>query len=1166
MRLTTVILIASILQVSAATFAQQITIDRKNASLESLLKEIRTQSNFDFFYDAKIIPKDKLVDISVKNVDINQALKKILSGSSLTYKIEGKIVTIKKQSEPTFIDKIISVFEQIDIRGKVVDENGKPMAGASVFVADSETKTTTNANGEFFLENISENATILIGFVGYLPIERPAARAMGTIKMVPATANLEEVQVTFNTGYEKIDRARSAGSIVKPDLKVVLNRSTSTNLIDRLEGLVPGLSSGSGGQRGGVVIRGTTSLNVSTTPLIVVDGIPGVDINTINVQDIESVNVLKDATSASIWGAQAANGVVVITTKKGVAGDKVRIDYDGYYAFQGRTDRDYLPRLTTAQSVGIARELFLPSTVATSYNQAISEGAMNPLTQILWNEKNGTITAALAQLRYDSLSRIDNLSSIEDQFIRDAATLNQTISLSGGGKVHTFNASINHIGSQNNTPNNRNNQYKINLNNNFTLSDRIRLNLAGDLTNRVIRTQGIGDDGVYAILTGAPRYQLFNDANGNPLNLNYLAPVTAPYGIRGYHETTRLDYQTRSRINLDYNPLQEIDRQYATTNSLGARIVGGGTIDILKGLKFTGTYGYNYFSISGREVLDQDNYNVRNQLMRFTRAANATATPIYNLPREGGRLMTDNSVEKAWTIRNQLSYGLDWEKNQISVMAGQEASSSQSIGNSTTYYGWDDQLQTSRPVDFDRLKGNVNGGVAGTFGNLPVNVSGGEGVIVRRTSYFATGGYTFDKTYTLNASWRIDQTNLFGLDKSAQNRPVYSFGAKWALANETFMKPVSWLNSLDLRFSYGITGNAPEPGQAASYDILEAETNPQYVSGVGLILRTPKNDKLTWERTQVYNGGLDFSILNGRLNGQIDAYLKNTTDLIGSLATSPLTGYASVIGNFGDLQNKGIDIGLNSVNLRTMNFEWNTGVVVSYNKNKLVKLNMNAATTASELIGFENGLTRVVGQPLFLMYSYDYAGLNVAGDPQVRLADGTFLSEPNVALPVDAVLSGLAQAPWNGGLSNNFRYKNFNLGINVVYSLGYKMRDPRSGVSTTDPQFLNRWKATGDEDITEIPRWLLFGSDEAAARDLDFYRYSNRRVMDASYAKIRDITLDYGLPQNIVRKLSAQAINFRFQLSNLLLWTANDLNYDPEASGFTRPAQGTVTLGAHITF
>ena len=1186
MRLTTVILIASILQVSAASFGQQITINRKNASLESLLKDIRKQSQYDFFYEGKIIPKNKSVDISLKNADINEALKRLLAGSSLTYTIDGKIVTIKMQNKPTLMDKIIAVFERIDVHGKVVDENGKPMSGASVYVEDSTNKTTTDEKGEFYIKNVSDNANIIIAYVGYSPIERLAARELGTIRMELSTRDLKEVEIKFNTGYEQISRERAAGSFSKPDLKVMMNRTSTPNILQRLEGLVPGLlvnaqainqtdAAGMDGVRAGLLVRGQSSIPnltpgtaplTSTAPLIVIDGIEfNGDISQVNMQDVDDITVLKDATSASIWGAKAANGVIVITTKKGKAGDKLKIDYDGYYAFQGRPDLDYVPRLNSRQFIAVSRELFPQYLPFNKNYRTVSQnfGSL-PHLKIQYDQARKKITQAQADYKLDSLANLSNTSQIADLFVRDAATLNQTVSVSGGGPVHTFYGSINHIGTQNNTPGSANNQYKINLNNNLVLGKRVTVSVNADLTNTVTRIQN-----TYSPSRSIVPYQMFKDVNGNPLNINYLKGMPSEDGGIVLPDSLRTIYQSKSRINLNYNPILEQGTSYTTSNGLYARLVGGVKVNILKGLDFQGAYGYNVSNTNTRAVRDQSNYDMRIQVMQFTQAANSSVIPVYNIPEIGGTLNVNTSASKEWTLRNQLFYNRDWDKHQLSLMAGQQATSSTPVTTTGTYYGWDDQLQTSRPIDLARLAAGINGAVAGSIDLPGNNVGGGEGRIARTTSYYANLGYTFDRKYTLNATWRIDESNLFGRDKSAQNRPVYSIGGKWAVRNESFMQPVNWLNRLDIRLTYGITGNAPFAGTAASYDILSAQNNPNYVTGAGYLLSSPKNTKLSWEGTRVYNAGIDFSIFKDRLSGSIDGYIKKTADLIGALSTSPLTGYDNVIGNYGNMENKGIDIGLTSTNIVTRNFTWSSGLTFSYNKNNLTLLKENVPTTGEALVG----TNRLVGYPLDASFVYNYGGLNSVGDPQIRRADGSFSSEINVALPEDILYMGTTQPVWSGGFQNNFQYKSFGLSASMVYNGGHVMRsnlNPTTNeqiIGQNDLQlgFLDRWKVSGDENRTDIPRYVPSG-ELANARNLSYYINSQRLTLNASYLKIRDITLSYSVPEFVANKINAQAISFRIQVNNLLLWTANDKGMDPEFTGFTRNAQGTVSMGAHITF
>ncbi|WP_177318757.1 SusC/RagA family TonB-linked outer membrane protein [Chitinophaga sancti] len=1162
MRLTAVILIVSVMQVSASLFGQQITINRKNASLESLLKEIRAQSSYDFFYDGKIIPKNKVVDISLKNADINEALKKILAGSSLSYTIEGKIVTIRK-SMPTIIDKVTSLFTRIDIKGIVADEQGKPLPGASVFIKDSQIRTTTNKDGEFFLQNVEDSATVLIGYVGYQPVQRTALPNMGTIQMTPSTSNLKEIEVKFNTGYQEISRERAAGSFAKPDLKVMLNRTSTPNILTRLEGLAPGLTTRG---PGGLLVRGQSSLPTgdnpltTTRPLIVIDGIEFEgNIEQVNPQDVEDITILKDATSASIWGAKAANGVIVITTKKGKAGERLTFNYDGYYAFQGRPDLDYVKRMNSQQFIALSRELFpqffpyFPDweTVNTTFGNL-------PHLQIQYDRARNLIPQEQADFKLDSLAQLSNTDQIADLFVRNASTINQTLSVSGGGKAHTFYGSLNHVGTQSNTPGEQYNQYKINLNNNLIINKRITAFINADLTNTVTR-----NGNTYKPDRNIVPYQRFKDANSNPLNINYLGN----YKDIPLQDSIRTIYKSLSRINLDYNPVLEQNTAYSSSNGIFARLVGGVKVNLLKGLDFQGTYGYNLGNTNTRTVRQQDNYEMRSQVVQFTQAEDATVAPVYNLPQIGGSLNTTTSSTRAWTIRNQLVFNRDWKQHQFTLMAGQQATSNTPVTTTATYYGWEDQLQTSRPVDLASLSKGISG--ASGFATLPNNVGGSEGRIARTTSYFANLGYTFDRKYTLNASWRIDESNLFGRDKSAQNRPVYSIGGKWALGSELFMETATWLSQLDVRLTYGITGNAPFAGAAASYDILTAQSDPNYVTGAGYLLSSPRNTKLTWEGTKVYNAGVDFSIFENRLSGSVDGYIKKTEDLIGQLATSPLSGYDNVIGNYGNLDNKGIDIGLNSINISTSDFSWSTGLTFSYNKNKLTRLLSNPPVTGDELTLRE----RMVGYPLYTLFIYNYGGLNANGDPQVRLADGTVTSEINVTKPEDILYAGTTQPVWSGGLQNNFQYKSFNLIASIIYSGGYTITNNSNpatnesipGNNSLPLEFLNRWKAPGDEKRTDIPRYVPSG-DLASARNIGYFNQSQRYALNGAYIKLRDITLSYGLPQTLVKSMHAQDVSFRFQVNNLLLWTANKNGIDPEFLGMTRDAQGTISLGAHISF
>lgn len=1173
MKLTFFLLLLSLLQVSASSLAQNITLNQKNISLVKVFREIRSQTGYSSIWSVTG-EQNKTVNVAFKNTPLEAVLQQVLAPKNLAYSIdkESKAILIFPKQNETIV-KPVAV---IDVKGVVVNFLKQPLQAATIKVKNSSISTKAGTDGSFRLTDLPSEAVLIISYTGYTTRELNAAPDMGTIQLEFATNELEGVNVTYSTGYQTLSRERSAGSFSRPSLNAMNNRSSSTNVLQRLDGLVPGLAVNNAPDAGNnpFLIRGLSSINATRAPLIVLDGVqvPDNAIQNINMQDVADITVLKDATSSSIWGAKAANGVIVITTKKGSADEKLKIDYDGYHNFQGIPELDYIQKMNSSQFITTAKELFPQYVGSNAYNATQLIAPLTPHLQYQYDASRGLISQVQANAKLDSLAGIDNSAQLEKYFYRQAATTNHTISISGGGKMHTFYGSANYIGVVNNTPGQKNDQYKVNLRQDFKFNKRLQVYLITDLTNRVTSSDNI----TIPDLDLVP-YQLFADASGNPLAVNHMG---------NYSEEPRRDYQARSRINLDYSPLQEIGRGYTKGNALSTRIVGGLTLEILKGLRYEGTFGYNINSFKNRVELDQNSYSVRDEVMRFTQAPTVTSTPIYNIPAFGGRLTATDELLKSWTVRNQFLYDHTWlNKHQFTIMAGQEATSSSPLSTTVIYRGWDDQLQVARPVNYQLLGAGITGTVPGVNGILPNDVTGGEGVITRTSSYFANLGYTFNLKYTLNSSFRIDRSNLFGFDQSAQNRPVWSVGGKWALGREEFMKPVNWLSRLDLRFTYGITGNAPTPGTAASWDILRADANVNYPTGVSLIINAPANKKLTWELTKNYNLGVDFEILNGVLSGSIDGYVRKTNDLIGNLATAPLTGYASVVGNFGDLENKGLDVSLNSLNISTRNFTWSSSFNLGYNKNKITELASAAPITTGP--GMIN--TRfLVGYPAFTVFAYNYAGLNASGDPQVRLANGTLSSNPTATTAQDVQYMGSAQPVYSGGFSNYFRYRNLTLGVNIIYNGGNVMfRDVNtfwSGVpyqNEMHSEFLNRWKVANDEKNTDIPRYA--GTSAISGnRNTNYYTYANNNVFNASFAKIRDITLSYDIRGGLIKKLHAQSIAFRAQVSNLMLWKANDLGIDPEfqslgnrgatlTAGNTgairnlRTGQGTITLGAHIT-
>lgn len=1216
MKLTTILILTACMQVGATGFGQRVSLSGQDMSLKKIFREIQKQTGYSFLYYDRDLENSKAVTISTKDAELPQVLNQVFANQPLTYRIIDKTVVINEKIAKTF-----PVPPVIEVRGRVINEKGEGIAGVTIAVKGTKKATASDGNGFFTLKDVQENATLVFTGINVEEREVKMARSTDLMTLVLKTKIIsqEEVIITVNTGYQTLSKERSAGSYSKPDMEIVQNRSTSMNILQRLDGLVPGLTINNAPlSRNPLLIRGLSTIGIddgtgftgtSASPLFVVDGIPIEDVSTINPQDVADVTVLKDATAASIWGARATNGVIVIATKKGSASQKLNVQYDGFINFQGKPDLDYIPVLTSKDFIETAKELFNPVLYpweSVSADNGTGGAGVAPHEVIMYNQYRGLITAEQANKSLDSLASINNVQQIEDLFYRNGSIMNHTVSLSGGGRVHSFYGSLSYTNTTSPRPGDKNNSYKANLRQDFRVNERLQFYLITDLTNTTGSTKRVP-----AIDNRFYPYQLFRDQDGNNIAVPYIGNLS---------DDVRLDYEARSRVNLNYVPLDEINYGFTKNEMLLNRITGGVKLELVKGLRFEGVYGYIKGADKATSYDDAKSYAVRNELIQFTVAPTLGSTPVYYLPTTGGKYAVANASQRSWTVRNQLIYDNSWNsrRHQLTLLAGQEAQDMLRIVNSSVVRGYNLDLQTYGAVDFATLGrlGVSNPILQNNFGRSIL--SGGPFSQIenesRFTSYYANAGYTFNRRYTINGSWRIDKSNLFGLDKSAQNRPVWSAGVKWMLSDEGFMQNVAWLDMLAVRATYGITGNSPMPGTASSYDVLAATSSNFLPQGRGLRIATAANPKLTWERTENVNLGFDFAIFKNRINTSIDIYNKETDDLLGNMIVNGFTGYPSIIGNFGSLRNRGIELSITSLNITSEDFSWSSMLRLGYNKNTVTQVNTpTAITTTREQIT----AAYVSGYPAFSIFAYRFAGLDASGDPQIYLNDKTVTKMPNVATPQDLSYMGTFQPVWSGGFSNSFKYKSFTLTANTVFNLGHVMRrdlgpnhnlggiyagrlithdnilsvSDQSGFTggQLHPDFLKRWKQAGDETKTNVPSYVANIAESETRRDIDYYRKADINVVSASFIKLRDIMLSYNLPRALVQKLRTQDISFRVQVSNIMLWKANKYDIDPEFHDASlgrrvpsspymsrenptintqsyRFGQGTITIGMHANF
>ncbi|MBS1565549.1 MAG: SusC/RagA family TonB-linked outer membrane protein [Bacteroidetes bacterium] len=1187
MRLTAFILLVSVLHVSAAGVSQTVTLTARNEPMDKVLATVKTQTGYFFFYKSSELRRAKPVTIRAEGLSLAEFLRQVFRDQPLEYSIENQTVFIRARVEkPAVADPNAPLPPPpVTLRGEVRDSAGIPLEGATVRLVPGSALTVTDKDGVFVLPGVNPGRYMLeVSFVGFETYRKTFVASAETpafvVGMKHSVSNLYEITV-LNNGYQTLSRERSAGSFSKANMEVVNDRSTSMNIIQRLDGLMPGLVINNAPGANSIIVRGLSTINAGRSLLYVIDGVVASDASDVNPNDVQDVTLLKDATAASIWGSRASNGVIVITTKKGTRGGKLKVEYNGFVNLMGKPDIDYLPYMRSPQYIQTMKDLFADPAyinVNTYASANITLNGANPISpheQILYRQYRGVITAAQADAQLDSLASLDNLQQIKDIWYRNASLMNHTIGVRGGTNNYSIYGSLAYTNTVSNTPGEKNNQYKMNLRQDVYINKNISAYIITNLVNTITSS------GRPASVTNRfIPYQMFRDASGNSISMPWLYRTDSLTAI----------YQSKSGVNLDYNPIDEMDYGNSKSNTFHANITAGVTVRLYKGLRFEGVYGIMNGTSKSTDFDSQKSFTVRNQLAAFTvPSAVAGGAPTYYLPSTGGRLVTTNLFQRNWTVRNQLVYDFTSKNNQhqLTMLGGQEATSAFTNSNTSTARGYDPQLLTSQGVDYNVLANGINGTVFPASlinSRLSYDAYTESESDLRTTSWYGNAAYTYLHKYTVNGSIRNDHSPLFGKDKSAQNRPVWSAGLAWQMGKESFMSAFTWLDYLTLRATYGLSGNQPANSSVSSYDIYSGFTNTAAYGGTSLSISSYANRRLSWESTKTINFGIDFSVLQSRLLGSIDLYSRKTDGLIGSTPANPFTGVATITGNLGDISNKGIETRLTSMNVNTRNFSWSTTLVLSYNINKVTKLYVGTPTTSAIQ---QMGNRYVAGYAAFTQFAYKFIGLDTLGDPLIQLADKTITKAPG-ALAKDLVNVGSFQPDLTGGFSNTFRYRRFQLSMNAVYAFGSKLeRDaiattasltgrtsPNPGIFTGNlyREFADRWKVKGDETKTNMPSYVASPSISSSRRNVLYYANGDVNYFDGAYIKMRDINLSYSLPASVISRLHAEEIAFRVTVSNILLWTANHYDIDPEfhnsgtAARTIPTAQHSITIGANIRF
>lgn len=933
-----------------------------------------------------------------------------------------------------FLMNVSWAFAQLTVTGNVQSTTGEPLIGVNVIEKGTTNGTVTDLDGNYTLR-VAKGKTLVFSYIGFLSQEVVVNNAKVNVTLKEDTETLDEVVVI---GYGSMARKDVTSSIttVKADQ---LNVGVFSDAASMLQGKVAGLNITTTGDPNGspsITLRGASSLRTGQAmqPYYVIDGIPGVDISMIAPDDIESIDVLRDATATAIYGSKAANGVIIINTKKGKHGmERTNVSYSGYVAFD-----NILNKLDMATADDLRA----------------------------YAEKTGTTLA----------NDMGANTNWQDEVLRTAISTNHNLSISGGAGKTTYMASLNY-------------QDREGV---ITGSSMDRLNVRSLITTKVLKDRLELSAGVNARYGKAIGVPMGNEGASVLDAMNYFSP-TLPVT----NEDGSWSIGSGSK---NYNPLSLIYENTSETIYKNTQLLGKASLEIIEGLKWNVNYSFTN---------SQSTYS----------AYDSHKTQLEGISAYNGRATRNTYFGHEHIFETFGNYDTTINDiHKLSVMAG---------------YSWEEKMSNDgfglTVHDFydDVLKWNQLT-YASTIDGMPA-VQSGTKETIRNISFYGRASYSFNSRYMIQATIRRDGSSVFGKNNQWGTFPSVSLA--WNITEEEFMKNQNLFDNLKFRLGYGVSGNALGFGAYTAVATYGASGFFNYNGKQWRTLAATKNANpdLKWETTGMFNVGLDYGLLNGRLSGSIEFYNKKTKDLIWNYPVSTnIYPFGDIAANVGEITNKGIEVSINAIPVQTKDFTWNTTVTLSHNKNTVNRLSNDKFEVGVFMQGdpmvagvSAEGFTQriIEGEPLGTFFTYEFAGFNDAGKATYYVRDedtgertGETTEQPDYK---DRTITGCAQPKLNFGWNNTFNYKNWNA---TIFFTGVFGNDIYNG---TRANYMSPEMLAGGKNVLKE-----FLDNPTTSGSLP----SDRFIENGSYLRLSTLSLGYTFK------------NFNGWLQNLQLYvTCNNL-------------------------
>ena len=1079
-----------------------------------------------------------------------------------------------------FIVTGISVVSAREITGVVTSqENGETLIGASVYVTPEELQkvgadlalgVVTDLDGRYAIEVPDGVKTLVFSYMGFetQSVKLSSDKSVYNVAMANSGLELEGVVVT---GYQTIERRKLTASVAKFDIsdeKIGAVRSIDQALSGQVAGLSAMSMSGSPNAPVKIRIRGTASLNGTQDPLWVLDGIPleGTEIPSmeelqdidniqqtsiagINPADIENITVLKDAAATAIYGARAANGVIVITTKSGKAGKPV-INFSTKLTYSPKQSIDRLNLLTSEEKVGLELDL-LSSGYPFRENKGDVSRLINQYGELA-RFREGGFSALSGPLQAD-LQRLSAINTDwNDVLFRDVFNQEYNVSISGGNDKATYYTSVGYFNEIGNVEGVSADRLNVVLKTNYKINKYLKVGAS-----------------VFANQRNNKSYLTTSNGFTNPVFYSRWAnPYMKPFNADGSYNYDVNVQGGKEDSSLDFNVFEERANTSNKQKVSALTTMFDAELRLSDALKFSTQLGVQLDYSDRERIADEKTFAMRKEKEASLYSYDDGKRSF--LP-DGGFHKVDQSRSSQITWKALGEYRNTFNDiHEFEVMMGTEIRKSKYESQFSAAYGFNPRTLTTKPVIFP------NENVAESFPLHSKSYS--ENAFV---SGFATSSYTLLRKYTLGGSIRFDGSDVFGVSKKYRFLPLYSVSGLWRISNEDFMSGIRQIDNMGIRVSYGLQGNIDKntsPFVMGNYDSVIILPG---VSEDMIIIGGAPNRLLRWEKTQSVNAGYDLGLFNGAINLNLDYYWRLSSDLIGMRMLPLETGFSSTTVNWARLKNEGVEISLSTRNINTENFTWFTNFNFGFNNNVVLRESVAENSTYPSREGY----------PVGAIFAYKTDGLDDQGYPLFVKKDGSRVSATEFFKLNGAGASSLSAAEqrdlytyvgsadprFSGGFTNTFDYRNFQLSVNMIFNLKAFVRTQPSYSPTnfdrglnTNRDILDRW--TPQNTGASLPK--LMTPDERPIEYTHFSEFATYSMMDTwvketSFLRVQSIRFGYRLPEKFLKKLNLSSASVSVEGRNLFVVGANYDNYlDPETMGnpYAQPIPKMVTFGLNLNF